>query len=98
MTEKDLRRRDAKRNIGEGLLRAVQEMKAGKAARVDRIPVSAITEERYWTGQGWNSCVASVMRWSGKKATASCRVRRLSETICAASVATATATAAFLPH
>src|SRR5882672_10503313 len=50
MTEKDLRRRDAKRNIGEELLRAVQEMKAGKAARVHRIPVSAITEARTRTG------------------------------------------------
>jgi putative transcriptional regulator len=50
MTEKDLRRRDAKRNIGEELLRAVQEMKAGKAARVHRIPVSAITEARTRSG------------------------------------------------
>ena len=31
MTEKDLRRRDVKRNIGEELLRAVQELRAGKA-------------------------------------------------------------------
>ena len=37
MTEKDRRRRDAKRNIGEELLRAVREMKAGKAARVHRM-------------------------------------------------------------
>lgn len=50
MTEKDLRRRDAKRNIGEELLRAVQEMKAGKAAQVHRIPVSAITEARARSG------------------------------------------------
>jgi hypothetical protein len=35
MTEKDLRRRDAKRNIGEELLRAVQEMKAGRYPRCD---------------------------------------------------------------
>jgi len=46
MTARDLRRRDAKRNIGAQLLRAVQEMKAGKAARVHCIPVSAITEAR----------------------------------------------------
>jgi hypothetical protein len=30
MSERDLRKREAKRNIGEELLRAVQEMKAGK--------------------------------------------------------------------
>ena len=40
----------AKRNIGEELLRAVQKMKAGKAARVHRIPVSAITEARTRSG------------------------------------------------
>jgi hypothetical protein len=34
---------------------------------------------QYLTAPSWNSCVASVMRWSGKKATASCRVRRFSE-------------------
>jgi putative transcriptional regulator len=50
MTERDLRRRDAKRNIGEELLRAVQEMKTGKAARVRHIPVSAITEARTRSG------------------------------------------------
>jgi hypothetical protein len=31
----------SKERIGEELLRAVQEMKAGKTARVHRIPVSA---------------------------------------------------------
>jgi hypothetical protein len=50
MNEKDLRRRDAKRNIGEELLHAVLEMKAGKAARMHRIPVSAITEARARSG------------------------------------------------
>lgn len=34
MTEKQLRKRDTKRNMGEELLQAVREMKAGKAARV----------------------------------------------------------------
>ncbi len=50
MTEKDLRRRDAKRNIGEELLRAVQEMKSGKAERLHRISVSAIAEARTRSG------------------------------------------------
>jgi putative transcriptional regulator len=49
-TEEDLRRRDAKPNIGEELLRAVQEMKAGKATGVHRIPVTAITEARTCSG------------------------------------------------
>jgi putative transcriptional regulator len=50
MIDKDLRRRDAKRNIGDELFCAVQEMKAGKAARVHRIPRSAITKARTRSG------------------------------------------------
>jgi putative transcriptional regulator len=50
MSERDLLKRDAKRDIGEELLRAVREMKAGKAARVRRVPVSAITEARSRVG------------------------------------------------
>jgi len=50
MSERDLLKRDARRNIGDELLRAVQEMKAGKAARVHRVPVSAITEARTRSG------------------------------------------------
>lgn len=50
MTEKELRKRDAKRDVGDELLRAVLEMKAGKAARIHRIPVSAITEARTRSG------------------------------------------------
>jgi hypothetical protein len=37
MTEKQLRKRDTKRNLGEELLQAVREMKAGKAVRVHLI-------------------------------------------------------------
>jgi putative transcriptional regulator len=50
MIERALRARDAKRNLGAELLTAVREMKAGKAARVHRVPVSAITEARSRTG------------------------------------------------
>jgi len=50
MTEKQLAARDAKRNIGEELLRAVREMKAGKAARAHRIKVPEILEARMRTG------------------------------------------------
>lgn len=50
MSERDLLRRDAKRHIGEELLRAVREMKAGKAARVRRVRMSAIAEARSRVG------------------------------------------------
>jgi putative transcriptional regulator len=50
MTERALRARDARRNLGAELLTAVREMKAGKTGRVHRVPVSAITEARSRTG------------------------------------------------
>ena len=36
MTDKQLKARDAKRDIGAELLQAVQEIKAGKSARTTR--------------------------------------------------------------
>lgn len=50
MTEKALRARDAKRDIGEELLQAVREMKAGKAARVQHFKVPDILEARMRVG------------------------------------------------
>jgi putative transcriptional regulator len=50
MSERALRARDAKRDIGAELLASVREMKAGKAGHVHRIPVSAVTEARTRTG------------------------------------------------
>jgi putative transcriptional regulator len=50
MIERDLLKRDAKRDIGEELLRAVREMNAHKSARVRRISVSAIAEARARVG------------------------------------------------
>jgi len=46
MTEKAVRARDAKRNLGAELLASVREMKAGKIGRVHRVPVSAIAALR----------------------------------------------------
>ena len=50
LSEKELRKRDAKRDIGNDLLRAVREMKAGKVARTHRIAVSEVTEARTRSG------------------------------------------------
>jgi len=75
MSDKHLRKRDVKRNIGEELLRAVQQMKAGEAARVHRIPVSAITEARTRTGLSSWACRPELSK-SGSKAAASHRVQR----------------------
>ena len=50
MTERALRARDAKRNIGAELLASVREMKAGKVGHVHRVPVSVITEARARSG------------------------------------------------
>jgi len=50
MTERALRARDAKRNLGAELLASVREMKAGKAGRVHRVSVSSIAEARARSG------------------------------------------------
>lgn len=50
MSERALRARDAKRNIGEELLASVREMKAGKVGHVHRVPASAVSEARARTG------------------------------------------------
>ena len=50
ITERALRARDAKRNLGAELLASVREMKAGKTGHVHRVPVSAIAEARARTG------------------------------------------------
>jgi putative transcriptional regulator len=49
-TERALRARDAKRDIGTELLAAVREMKAGKVGRVHRVSVSGIAEARARSG------------------------------------------------
>jgi putative transcriptional regulator len=50
MSTKALLKRDAKRNIGDELLQAVQEMKAGKAGHVHRVTMSAVTAARTKAG------------------------------------------------
>jgi putative transcriptional regulator len=50
MTERALRARDAKRNLGAELLASVRELKNGKAGHVHRVPVSAIAEARARSG------------------------------------------------
>jgi len=50
MTERALRARDAKRNLGAELLSSVRQMKAGKVGRVHRVTVSGIAEARARSG------------------------------------------------
>jgi putative transcriptional regulator len=50
MSERALRARDAKRNIGAELLASVREMKAGKVGHVHRVSVSGIAEARARSG------------------------------------------------
>jgi|SRR5436190_7363880 putative transcriptional regulator len=50
MTERALRARDAKRNLGAELLASVRQMKAGKVGRVQRVTVSGIAEARARSG------------------------------------------------
>jgi putative transcriptional regulator len=46
LTETQLAARDRKRNIGEELLQAVREIKAGKTGRVLRVEITEATEAR----------------------------------------------------
>lgn len=49
-SEKELRARDAKRNLGRELLQSVREMKAGRRGRVRKIKVSPIVAARTKAG------------------------------------------------
>ena len=62
MSTKALLRGRAKRNIGDQLLQAVGEMKAGKAGNVHRVAMSAVTPAR--TSAGLHDAVAAATRWS----------------------------------
>ena len=46
MTERALRARDRKRDLGAELLASVREMKAGKVGRIHHVAMSAVTEAR----------------------------------------------------
>ena len=49
-SEKELKARDARRDIGAELLTSVLEMKAGKTGKVHRISLSEITQARANSG------------------------------------------------
>lgn len=50
LDEKKLLERDAKRNIGEELLQAVQDIKAGRVGRVSTVEVSPLAASRLRIG------------------------------------------------
>ena len=50
MTEKDVLKRDAKRDIGAELLQSVREMKVDKRGRVHQAEVSRVVEARHKVG------------------------------------------------
>jgi putative transcriptional regulator len=50
MTEKQLRERDAKRNLGAEMLQSVREMKAGKGQVVAKIEVPPVVMARMKSG------------------------------------------------
>jgi putative transcriptional regulator len=50
LTEAQLIARDRKRNIGEELLQAVREIKAGKTGRVFRVEITEATDARLKLG------------------------------------------------
>ncbi|MEA3333035.1 MAG: helix-turn-helix domain-containing protein [Pseudomonadota bacterium] len=47
LTDKELLKRDASRNVGEELLQAIQDIKTGKVDRVSAVEISPITEARH---------------------------------------------------
>ena len=50
LNEKELLERDAKRNIGEELLQAVRDLKAGRVGRVSTVEVSPLATSRLRIG------------------------------------------------
>jgi putative transcriptional regulator len=50
LDEKELFERDAKRNVGEELLQAVRDIKAGRVGRVSTIDVSPLASARLKIG------------------------------------------------
>ena len=50
MTEAELVKRDSKRNIGEEVLQAIRDIKAGRTGRVFRVEVTQATEARLKLG------------------------------------------------
>lgn len=50
MTEAQLAKRDSKRNLGEELLQAVRDIKAGRTGRIFHVEVTQATEARQKLG------------------------------------------------
>jgi putative transcriptional regulator len=50
MTEAELIKRDSKRNIGEEVLQAIRDIKAGRTGRIFRVEVTQATEARLKLG------------------------------------------------
>jgi putative transcriptional regulator len=50
MTEKELQKRDAKRDLGAELLESVHQMKAGRAGKIHQVAVSPIVSARMKSG------------------------------------------------
>lgn len=50
MTEKELKKRDAKRDLGAELLKSVGQMKAGRAVKVHKVAISPAVSARMKSG------------------------------------------------
>lgn len=50
MTEKELKKRDAERDLGAELLESVTQMKAGRASRIHKVEVSPVVSARLKSG------------------------------------------------
>ncbi len=50
MTEKQLQKRDAKRNLGAELLKSVGQMKAGRSGKVHKVAISPAVSARMKSG------------------------------------------------
>lgn len=50
MTEKELKERDARRDLGTELLESVVQMKSGHASRVHKVEISPVTAARLKSG------------------------------------------------
>ena len=50
MTEKELQKRDAKRDLGVELLKSVRQMKAGRAGKIHKLAVFPVVSARMKSG------------------------------------------------
>jgi putative transcriptional regulator len=50
MTDKELRKRDAQRDLGAELLESVRQMKAGRAGRIHQVEVPPVVSARIKSG------------------------------------------------